>query len=149
MPDYTVDTIDGGNVSKSDVPGQPAELSPIEPARTPKVQRDARGYLLKGSVLNPTGRKTVSLPATIRHFLREKDPNDKLGRTRLQILILATYREALNGNTRAVELLHDRGFGKTPDRLISDTVEGWGVLTDDEEDIPDGSEIEIPEGPAE
>ena len=132
--------------SRLDTPGGDSAQVPTgagsEPENSPEGQggsgnlppgvRDSNGRFVKGSTGNAGGMpKGPVLARRARSFLMEIDPNDPQGRTRMEITLLGAYKNGLKGNTRCLEMLWERAFGKVADRLIQDSIAGWRISIED------------------
>jgi hypothetical protein len=68
----------------------------------------------KGQSGNPRGRpkNDQSLTALLRREIRKICPEDRMGRTYLELIVQATMRLAIKGNATALSLVWDRLDGK-------------------------------------
>jgi hypothetical protein len=73
------------------------------------VERDEKGRLKKGSVLNPSGRR-ADVQARLTAMLSAVSDED------IVAIMQAQVRRARKGNTRAAEFVCDRLFGKAVQR---------------------------------
>jgi len=71
-----------------------------------------------GEVRNPNGRPPNKkyLSDWARELLEQARKGDLDGKTTDELVVLALVRQALIGNTRAIEMLHDWTEGKVPDK---------------------------------
>ena len=67
---------------------------------------------------NPAGRPPNKryLSELARDLLKQVRKGDLDGKTTDELVVLALVKEALKGNTKAIEMLHDWTEGKVPDK---------------------------------
>lgn len=112
------------------------------------IVRDEKGRVLKGHSLNPKGRpkKGLTLAENISQALEAKVNGDP---SKLEKIIDALVDKAEEGDTKAIEILLDRGYGKAKAFLeISAKQEfevDWGDGADDE-DIVDAVATDVEVG---
>ena len=87
------------------------------------VQRDSKGRFTTGRWKpgqsgNPNGRPPNKryLSELARDLLKQVRRGDLDGKTTDELVVLALVKEALKGNTKAIEMLHDWTEGKVPDK---------------------------------
>lgn len=65
---------------------------------------------------NPSGSKQI-IEMTTQRYLEMRDPKDKYGLTRIQLMNQAMYDQVINsGNVHAYSSLLDRGYGRVIQR---------------------------------
>ncbi len=71
-----------------------------------------------GETHNPNGRPPNKkyLSEWARELLKQARKGDLDGKTTDELVVLALVKEALKGNTKAIEMLHDWTEGKVPDK---------------------------------
>lgn len=71
-----------------------------------------------GETHNPAGRPPNKryLSELARDLLKSVRKGDLDGKTTDELVVLALVKEALKGNTKAIEMLHDWTEGKVPDK---------------------------------
>ena len=71
-----------------------------------------------GETHNPNGRPPNKryLSELARDLLKQVRKGDLDGKTTDELVVLALVKEALKGNTKAIEMLHDWTEGKVPDK---------------------------------
>jgi len=71
-----------------------------------------------GETHNPAGRPPNKrfLSEIARKLLQEARKGDLDNKTTDELVVLALVKEALKGNTKAIEMLHDWTEGKVPDK---------------------------------
>lgn len=79
------------------------------PKQAPAVPRDAKGRVLPGHSLNPSGKPVNALKREIQAFLLGQSGD---GRTRLAEQFEAMQMRAAAGDANATRLLWEYGFGK-------------------------------------
>lgn len=96
----------------------------VEEAKTFDKERDSKGRYTKGhgpwksgQSGNPTGRlpNIKYLSEWARELLQQVPRGELEGRNADELITLALMREALKGNTKAIEMLHDWTEGRVPD----------------------------------
>jgi len=105
-----------------------------EDNREAKVARDEKGSVdrqqdnnyggctgkgwIPGQSGNPNGRPPNKryLSELARDLLKTVRKGDLDGKTTDELVVLALVKEALKGNTKAIEMLHDWTEGKVPDK---------------------------------
>ena len=67
---------------------------------------------------NPAGRPPNKryLSEIARELMKQARKGDLEGKTTDELVVLALVKEALKGNTKAIEMLHDWTEGKVPDK---------------------------------
>lgn len=96
-----------------------------EQLETAAKQRDSRGRFIKGNDTqwkpgqsgNPEGTlpNIKYLSEWARELLQQVPRGELESRNADELVTLALIREALKGNTKAIEMLHDWTEGKVPD----------------------------------
>ena len=73
----------------------------------------------KGQSGNPKGRpkKADCLTSLLKEEIEKVDPEDKDGRTHMEMIVDATMRLAKNGNATALKEIWERMDGKVRDKL--------------------------------
>jgi hypothetical protein len=71
-----------------------------------------------GEVRNPEGRPPNKrfLSEIARELMKQARKGDLEGKTTDELVVLALVKSALQGNTKAIEMLHDWTEGKVPDK---------------------------------
>lgn len=103
------------------------------------IPRDEKGRVMKGYSLNPKGRqkKGLTLAENISKALEEKVNGNP---SKLDNIINELVKKAEDGDTKAIEILLDRGYGKAKAFLeITAKQEfevDWGDDIEDDSDDP-------------
>ncbi|KKK64193.1 hypothetical protein LCGC14_2986710 [marine sediment metagenome] len=101
------------------------ELNPVK-------HEKSRGFLEQqykpGQSGNPAGRPPGIryLSELARDILKQSRRGDTDGKTTDELVVLALVKEALKGNTKAIEMLHDWTEGKV---LDTHRIEGDGIVS--------------------
>ena len=104
-----------------------AETSELQ--RTNREKSNANLKMFKpGQSGNPNGRPpgVRYLSELTRDLLRETRKGDIEGKTTDELIVLALVKEALKGNTKAIEMIHDWTEGKVTD---THRIEGEGIVS--------------------
>jgi len=90
------------------------------------VQRNEKGQLLKGSVLNPTGEKGRQFQTLFREAVKRiAEGNEEADDI---LIVRKVIDEAKKGNLKAVEIVLDRTDGKVPTPISNDDGEPFQVI---------------------
>ena len=104
-----------------------AETSELQ--RTNREKSNANLKMFKpGQSGNPNGRPPGIryLSELARDILKDTRKGDTTGLTIDELIVLALVKEALKGNTKAIEMIHDWTEGKV---LDTHRIEGEGIVS--------------------